>query len=370
MGKIVFRTFGNASLIIVLSLCSLSSGHADSRVAAWGYNWYVNGGPNQFLPVPTPPANLTNVVSVSGGAGHSLALRRDGTVTVWGDNSLGQRRVPGGLSNVVAIAAGSWHNLALRSDGTVAAWGAGSVPETGGNNGLDLAQSVVPAGLTNAVAIAAGIGHSMALRSDGTVLVWGADLAGEAGVPPNLSNVVAIASGANHCLALKADGTVVSWGHYSLHPATNVPPDLTNVVGVAVGSDSHHSLALKADGTLVAWGEDDYFGQLDIPPGLSNVAAFAAGGLHNLALSGDGTVVAWGAGKVIDRSNWGDWGQSIVPANLTNAARRCRAVHHDSARRSDNPLRDGDLVADWRHRFTAVQLSMEIQRHRNIRRDQ
>ena len=205
MGNFCVRPFGSLSLAVTLLSFSLVPCRADSRVAVWGYDWYVNGGPNQYRPVQIPTGILTNVVAITGGAGHSLALRQDGTVVAWGDNSYGQARVPTGLTDVVVIAAGAWHNLAVRSDGTVAAWGAGTVVDPGDNNGLQLGQSMVPAGLTNAVAVAAGFWHSLALRADGTVVAWGSNNAGQTNVPPGLSNVVAIASGAVFSLALKAD---------------------------------------------------------------------------------------------------------------------------------------------------------------------
>ena len=63
------------------------------------------------------------VIAIAGGNSHSLALKDNGKVIVWGDNSRGQTNIPGGLSNVVAIAAGHDHSLALKSDGIVAAWG-------------------------------------------------------------------------------------------------------------------------------------------------------------------------------------------------------------------------------------------------------
>jgi hypothetical protein len=91
---------------------------------------------------------LSNVVAIAAGEDHSMALRSDGTVVGWGQNTYGQGSPPRGFSNVVAIAAGSAHSLALRSDGTVVAWGAAASP---------------PAGLSNVVAIAAGYGHSLAL---------------------------------------------------------------------------------------------------------------------------------------------------------------------------------------------------------------
>ena len=60
-------------------------------------------------------------------------------------------------------------------------------------------------------------------------------------------------------------------------------------------------------GTVVAWGWNPY-GQTTVPAGLSNVTAIAAGGYHSLALKSDGTVVAWGSS--------GD-GRANVPAELS-----------------------------------------------------
>ena len=72
---------------------------ANSRVISWGSLTNV-------------PPNLTNAVAITAGQSHSLALRADGTVVAWGDNSFGQTNTPPGLINVVAIAAGGNHNLA------------------------------------------------------------------------------------------------------------------------------------------------------------------------------------------------------------------------------------------------------------------
>ena len=64
------------------------------------------------------------MVEISGGSGHNLALKEDGTVVAWGRNEWKQCDIPSGLKNVVGISAGIFsHSLAVRKDGTVVAWG-------------------------------------------------------------------------------------------------------------------------------------------------------------------------------------------------------------------------------------------------------
>src|SRR6266496_4663770 len=81
-----------------------------------------------------------------------MALKADGTVVVWGDNSQGQRNVPASLSNAVAIAGGGAHSLAIAEGGTVLAWGDNLY-----------GQSVVGTINGRVSAIAAGSYHSLAL---------------------------------------------------------------------------------------------------------------------------------------------------------------------------------------------------------------
>jgi alpha-tubulin suppressor-like RCC1 family protein len=76
---------------------------------------------------------------------------------------------------------------------------------------------------------------------------------------------------------------------------------LTGVVAMAAGF--FHNLALKSDGTVLAWGTstnaadigtDPNYGQTIVPAGLSNVVSMGGGGWHSLALRSDGIVVGWG----------------------------------------------------------------------------
>ena len=52
-----------------------------------------------------------------------MALKNDGTVVVWGDNTYGQCNVPDGLNNVVSIATGIVAIMALKNDGIAVVWG-------------------------------------------------------------------------------------------------------------------------------------------------------------------------------------------------------------------------------------------------------
>ena len=70
--------------------------------------------------------------------------KSDGTVVSWGRNSTfggivtGQTAVPAGLGNVVAVSEGVNHAVALKSDGTVVAWGYDTVfSDVNSNNSKD-----------------------------------------------------------------------------------------------------------------------------------------------------------------------------------------------------------------------------------------
>jgi alpha-tubulin suppressor-like RCC1 family protein len=166
------------------------------------------------------PVGLTGVLMVAAGAAHSLALKADGQIVGWGNNTFGEITIPAGLTGVVAVDAGgvtvseavttdtqflgyrndyySSFSLALKNDGSVVGWGSN-----------DYGQITIPAGLTGVIKIAAGRRHALALKSDGTVVEWGGS---EVAVPIGLSDVVDIAAGDNRSLALQSDGSIVAWG--------------------------------------------------------------------------------------------------------------------------------------------------------------
>jgi len=217
---------------------------------------------------------VSNVLGLAWGA--DRIFNTGGRLKAWGNGSLGQTNLPAGLTNVIGISCGAYHGLALKSDGTVTSWGLDAFNQTN-----------VPPGLGNVAQVAGGVQHSLALLTNGTVTAWGDNTYGQTNVPAGLSNVLAIAAGGFHCLALKSDGSVAAWG-YNNFGQTNGPAGLSNAVAIAAGR--YHSVVLKSDGTVVAWGNNAY-GQTNVPSGLSQVVAVSAGDYHTLALKQNGNAL-------------------------------------------------------------------------------
>ncbi|TEB08015.1 Cadherin-like beta sandwich domain protein [Pelotomaculum schinkii] len=257
------------------------------------------------------PAGLNNVTAIAIADITGMALKKDGTVVVWGYNGDGQCDVPASVRDVTAIAMGNQFSpccLALKADGAVAAWG-----------GDVYGQCQVPADLANVAAIAVGDKHCLALKADGTVAAWGDNTGGQCDVPAGLNNVARIYAGYNFSLALKNDGTVVAWGsNYNGDSSyycgqCDVPEGLSGVVDIVI--DTNTCVALKNNGTVVVWG-DNLYGKRNVPPGLHDVAAVALGdGVK--AIRTDGTVVVWGNAPVTDDTEWTGLSQVLTIKNDT-----------------------------------------------------
>jgi alpha-tubulin suppressor-like RCC1 family protein len=254
-----------------------------------------DSGPCAISPVQV--SGLTGIVAITAGGTHSLALRDNGTVYAWGNGTSGQlgnsasssSNTPvqvvgvggsGFLTNVVAVTAGGDHSLALRSDGSVVSWGSDSDGQLGNgptNDGGSSNVPVVVTGLTNVITIAGGGSHSLALKDDGTVVAWGDDTDGQLGngLPASdsdvfaavsgLSTVVALAAGASHSLALKSDGTVSAWGLAT--------PALLGNGGIAPNDCDAGAPVVPCAATPVSVSS------------LTNIVAITAGAAHNLAIS-------------------------------------------------------------------------------------
>lgn len=305
----------------------------DGVVYEWGRN---NHGPGAtFVCYCKPPPAETeeqkkarrvrifpalSIASISAGATHSLAVKKNGTVVAWGNNTYGQCRVPAGLANVVATVGGTFHSLALKGDGSVVAWGRNHEGQTD-----------VPANLGDVIKIFAGDAYSAAIKRDGSLVVWGSEAMAQFGATVGQDRIIEMAT-AKKAIYVKTEkneirflGAPDKWFQFKpedLGPVADVqkmwagsqhviaqtksgafrvvspwlqmtPPSSLSTDFVAIQSGYAHCLALKKDGTVVAWGGNQEL-QCNVPPGLSKVTMVATGGWHSLSLSSDGTLACWG----------------------------------------------------------------------------
>ncbi|MBL9130116.1 MAG: tandem-95 repeat protein, partial [Verrucomicrobiaceae bacterium] len=189
----------------------------------------------------TVPAGLSGVTAVAAARGWSLALKNDGTVVAWSDDSVSARQPPAGLTDIVGIAAGYSHALALKSDGTVVAWG-------GNGNG----ESTVPVGLSGVIAVAAGRTHSLALKSDGSVVAWGEQTYGQTSVPNGLNRVAKITAGEKSSLALYQTSSPASGSVAGGTPVTLKGSGFTSPSVVTFGGIPATHVTVVNSGTITA----------------------------------------------------------------------------------------------------------------------
>ncbi|MBK8252057.1 MAG: RCC1 repeat-containing protein [Polyangiaceae bacterium] len=311
---------------------------------------------------PVQVSNLTNIIAVGAGAsGYSVAVNSAGQVWTWGNNLEGQLglgavypteptpvQVPN-LSNVVAVSTGQSHVLALTASGQVWAWGNNSNGQVGSGNLSNVEPNPVKVpGLSNVQAISAGKAHSLAVDANGLVWAWGGSSKGQLGngsffgdknlpiAVPGLTNAIAVAAGDLHSLVLKNDGTVWAFGLNDVGQLADgtvedksvpVQTPIVGAVSVAAGDDT--SFAILEDGTVVGWGYNSV-GQLGNgslsgadsanPPApvlqLPAVASVAAGRYHNLALTASGLVLGWGAPNGGTLGN-GAGAERLVPTRIS-----------------------------------------------------
>ncbi|MDQ1480111.1 MAG: hypothetical protein QOI44_972, partial [Actinomycetota bacterium] len=213
------------------------------------------------------------------------AIRTDGTLWSWGDNSYGQvgdgtttaRPAPvriGTATNWMTVVKGGDHNVALKTDGSLWTWGSNSDGQLG-NNSTANRTSPTHIGTSTWIAIAAGYAHTVAIRSDGSLWAWGSNGVGQVGdnstadrlVPTRIGTGVtwsSVTAGFDFTLAIQTDHTLWSWGGNvfgQLGDGTNAEHHVPTKVGLATtwafaSAGLGHVLATRTDGSLWAWGDN------------------------------------------------------------------------------------------------------------------
>jgi alpha-tubulin suppressor-like RCC1 family protein len=284
---------------------------------------------------------------------HMLLLNADGSVTSWGRGDSGQlgrgqadrtnpapAKIASLGTDVVAVTAGGQLSAAVKRDGSVWVWGNVSDGLIGSDTsgGQFRYEPVQVPGLSGIVSVlAATNGYSLyATDSSGQIWAWGYDNGyGNLGVGPNgpahrgmpqpvagASGIVQLAVTGTQMIGRRQDGSLIGWGSNSVrdNPLQAVtaatdplgvtalkPVGLSFIDATATGNASGLYYGIKS-GQALAWG-DTNSGMLTCGQesalaatqpytikNLANLRQIAAGGGSALFVDGAGSVFACGQG--------------------------------------------------------------------------
>ena len=273
----------------------------------------------------------TGTVQVAAAGNHTLVLKANGSVWTFGDN-VNYSLSPGctvpeyytapeeviGLTNIVKIAAGETHNLAIRYDGSIWAWGDNTYGQLGDGTYAERFTPVQAIGIMGAVDISAGYYHSLTALSGGEVYGMGDDsysqLSAGSSSPapvqiPGPSGAVYVHADGYRSLAAEKGGCVWVWGDdYSYNGSAVSIAELE-------GSEAQVGITIKPDKSVWTWemqpGKYGIYFYEDEVQGLSGIVEISGGSSNSLALKNDGTV--W-------QTDWETCTQVIELENIVSVA--------------------------------------------------
>jgi alpha-tubulin suppressor-like RCC1 family protein len=351
----------------------------DGSLWGWGLNDHGQVG-NGTTTNQVGPTQIT--ISGDGGATfkylaagdkHSFAIKGNGALYYWGDNTNGALGTGSTSTTPVTrptrngtgvdwqyVAAGNSFSLAIKANGAMQTWGINGSGQLGLGDTATHSSPQTPwvtstsDGWANDLKpgdMGASYKGSSSVRSNGTVDTWGGNDHGELGsttcsstITPGAANPtpavrisgnqwVMTSGGDQHVVALKNDGTIWSWGkNVNGRLGTNSSTDSTCPVQenshdtkwIAVQARYGNVMGLKSDGTLWSWGENSdgnggtgVSGVLLQPTAVTGGkrwVAFSVGVRHALAIRSDGTVWAWGDNTSSELGTGG--GSSGVPVQV------------------------------------------------------
>ena len=158
---------------------------------------------------------------------HKALIRTDKSLWLWGSNRMGQiGKGSSGkdtyqlspikvLDNVDDCQLGAWHTVALKADGSVWVWGNYHGCGTQSNVTSPMKK------MTNGKSVAAGAYSTYVIKTDNSLWAWGYNEDGEVGngatsstqTPVKIMNdVERISVSQSQCAAIKTDGSLWRWG--------------------------------------------------------------------------------------------------------------------------------------------------------------
>lgn len=203
---------------VALGRCTGAAIKTDGTLWTWGLNTDGQVGDNSVVnrssPVQTVSAG-TNWKTIGAGQNVNAGIKTDGTLWMWGcnpsgnlgDNSLINRSSPvqtvSGGTNWKQVCPGDRYTAAIKTDGTLWVWGQNTNGQLGDNTIIPRSSPVQTiSGGTNWKQVATGSNGNItaAVKTDGTLWLWGSNstgLLGDNTVVSKSSPVQTVTGGTN-----------------------------------------------------------------------------------------------------------------------------------------------------------------------------
>jgi len=263
---------------------------SDGSLWSWGTNIYGRlglGFDTTFRMNQPFKVGNSSWTQVEAGSSHAIAIRADGTLWTWGDNTSGKLGVSDTINRsspvqvytpMYDIAAASSFDgtfmLKIRDDGILFGSGSNGFGELGINNTINRS-SPVQIGTSSWSQVYAGGSYAMALRSDGVLFAWGDNTYGQLGLSD------------------------------TIHRSSPVQLSTSSWTNISAGRNSVG--LISPAGYLFMYGRNDS-GQLGLMDTINRSSAvqvgsrndwtkISAGELHSGGLAGGGKVFTWGSNQ-------------------------------------------------------------------------
>ena len=193
----------------------------------WGQNGQGQLGDNTNVGKSSPVQEVTGSTwkAVVCGLNHTAGIKDDGTLWTWGANAFGQHgdeTLTNKSSPVQTVAGGTdwkqvsskWHFIsAVKTDGTLWSWGQNTYGQMGDNTVTHKSSPVqTVAGGSDWRYVNCGGDNTLAIKQDGTLWLWGENIYGQLG--DNTSGTGAHKSSPVQTVASGTDWKTANFGRY------------------------------------------------------------------------------------------------------------------------------------------------------------